>query len=345
MLLRVLTFTLLQGKLNVKPTPESQTSTETGELDLPTLNQFAKEAWPPPQDSCAYSENMKEQQQTEGQHSQMGSTLYAKEEALGLRPKSRRGRGIRSREYEEDAHRMAEEAPMMGDDEESREMQGTVKYEPNLERVEYKDSSAGSSFTFDEATGARPKSRRGRGMYMRSENNYMGLTGGDNLVGEAPQLGDDERSHMSDLAQVPEALSENNEQPTAGGVNDQFLPKIDEARGVRPPTRRGRVTRGRASQRVDDVDARQYSEAGNEIFSDCTTPDAPEEVDAMVVPPGAEGMEDGENHHHHVHHGADSLSQVDHESLHDTFFSYWCNQEPNALDENHNGKVKVVTNG
>jgi hypothetical protein len=79
----------------------------------------------------------------------------------------------------------------------------------------------------------------------------------------------------------------------------ETLPKIDEATGVRPPSRRGRPST-RANQTLlrshlgrpftgnvmggaaEETSPISGEEAGRELFSDCTTPDAPEEGDAVV---------------------------------------------------------------
>jgi hypothetical protein len=84
-----------------------------------------------------------------------------------------------------------------------------------------------------------------------------------------------------------------------GGLESETLPKIDEATGVRPPSRRGRPP-SRANQTLlrshlgrplmgtemggaaEETSPISGDEAGRELFSDCTTPDAPEECDAMV---------------------------------------------------------------
>ena len=75
----------------------------------------------------------------------------------------------------------------------------------------------------------------------------------------------------------------------------ETLPKIDEATGVRPPSRRGRP-HSRANQTLlrshlgrhvmgaaaEDTSPISGEEAGRELFSDCTTNDTPEEGDAVV---------------------------------------------------------------
>jgi len=79
----------------------------------------------------------------------------------------------------------------------------------------------------------------------------------------------------------------------------ETLPKIDEATGLRPPSRRGRPP-SRANQTLlrshlgrpftgnvmggaaEETSPISGEEAGRELFSDCTTPDAPEEGDAVV---------------------------------------------------------------
>mmetsp|Transcript_33662 Transcript_33662/g.81592 ORF Transcript_33662/g.81592 Transcript_33662/m.81592 type:complete len:199 (-) Transcript_33662:32-628(-) len=90
---------------------------------------------------------------------------------------------------------------------------------------------------------------------------------------------------------VPVADDEMSGATTGGGHNmsqhdsegDEgcVVPKRDEAIGARPPTRRGRPDPPRRTEpKGYDGAAVDGGEAGREIFSDCTTPDAPDGIDA-----------------------------------------------------------------
>lgn len=152
------------------------------------------------------------------------------------------------------------------------------------------------AYALDEAEGTRPQSRRGRG---------MGLRNGVTMGGIEPQIGDDETVYQS----VPRQKHHAQDTPDDMPLHHTVPPKIDEVTGMRPPSRRGPpgtraamalpsrplsrpATAGTratapspslaytgASADLGDALHHTSSDAGRELFSDCTTPDAPDEHD------------------------------------------------------------------
>ena len=203
--------------------------------------------------------------------------MYARDEAIGARPKSRRGRGVNGRGADDDLQHMAAEAPMMGDDEMVARRENGGFPEADGDQQDAYGDAAGSVYALDEAQGTRPKSRRGRGIRTRN--------GACASVVE-PQMGDDEtRYHVHVQPHVEDG-------DPGGGL--ELLPKIDEAASIRPPSRRGRPpsraslsagarpstaggTRpGSAGNSMATAELGDAMDAGRELFSDCTTPDAPD---------------------------------------------------------------------
>ena len=150
------------------------------------------------------------------------------------------------------------------------------------------------AYALDEAEGTRPQSRRGRGMGQRN-----GVTMG----GIEPQIGDDETVYQS----VPRQKHHAQDTPDDMPLHHTVPPKIDEVTGMRPPSRRGRpgsraamALPSRPLSRPATAPSLAYtganadlcdtlhhaaSDAGRELFSDCTTPDAPDEHDTHAPSP------------------------------------------------------------
>lgn len=109
---------------------------------------------------------------------------------------------------------------------------------------------------------------------------------------------DDQATNLQQHLMEAVPVGDDEKRPTGagGGMNDSrhgssegdeghIVPKRDEAIGARPPTRRGRPDPPRRAQNQprgydDDETGIDDGEAGREIFSDCTTPDAPDGIDA-----------------------------------------------------------------
>ena len=220
--------------------------------------------------------------------------MYARDEAIGVRPKSRRGRGMNGRGASgvDDQQYLVEEAPQMGDDEMAAaegdgEMESTWGVGGAYGAYSIDN---GSVYALDEAHGTRPKSRRGRGVRSRD---------GVNMGGVEPQMGDDEAVYHALRTDDRDADVDEEYSAYLGNdmreLDDDMMPKIDEAMGVRPPSRRGRppsraafthshlARPGTANALGGAGEFGEVSEAGRELFSDCTTPDAPEEGDAAVI--------------------------------------------------------------
>jgi len=220
-----------------------------------------------------------------------GADMYARDEAIGARPKSRRGRGVSGRGTDDLQH-LAEEAPLMGDDELVGRDENGAAAGGDGEPYDAYAAVGGSAYALDEAQGTRPKSRRGRGI--RTRNGVSGSV-------DEPQMGDDETKYNAQPP--PSSLAEDGDpegdRELGGSGGLEGLPKVDEAAGIRPPSRRGRPP-SRASMStgarpstaggrpgpassVNSFAAAEFgdaTDAGRELFSDCTTPDAP---DAQVL--------------------------------------------------------------
>ena len=154
-----------------------------------------------------------------------GGGIYARDEAIGARPKSRRGRGMPDMVGQDDLSQVGE-APMMGDDEMLEApglMGGAVASwtgEGSKDAVAgafdadapYSKMRGSASYAMDEAHGMRPKSRRGRGVASRAA--VSGLHAADALLGglgaplgqhHEPLLGDDEQARI--LRPRPQTLN------------------------------------------------------------------------------------------------------------------------------------------
>ena len=172
-------------------------------------------------------------------------------------------------------------------------------------------------YAMDEARGTRPKSRRGRGMRSRDA-----ATAG----GQEPQMGDDETYQQLDHedarsgfanATHPLANTLHSQQTMQVGASSMRIDKgsgmsIDEARGIRPPSRRGRPPPRTSTPSLsaaharhcltadggeEGADGEEQGRCSGELFSDCTTPHASTSPHASddggdalgVVPLGAGG--------------------------------------------------------
>ena len=156
-----------------------------------------------------------------------------------------------------------------------------------------------SLYAMDEARGTRPKSRRGRGMRSRDA-----ATGG----GQEPQMGDDETyqhlhhqdastgfanathplANILDFQQTMQVAASIDE-ASSTRIHKGSAMSIDEARGIRPPSRRGRPPPRRSTASLSAADAghcltgdgdeegahgEEEGRCSGELFSDCTTPHA-----------------------------------------------------------------------
>lgn len=194
-----------------------------------------------------------------------------------------------------------------------------------------------SLYARDEAIGARPRTRRGRGMLTRdsvavddqASNSHQHLM-------EAVPVGDDETSPNG-----ANGVRKNRQHMASERDEGHVIPKRDEAIGARPPTRRGRPDPPRRTQNhqkgYDDGGVIDGGEAGREIFSDCTTPDAPDGIDAdndeqWKRANGIHGHMDGAAEILRLS-GSEGALMTDQESDEDSDYSDYEEEENDAVDD------------